>query len=167
MYFFVSNFFHLTIAMRFIHVIVFILPPFIYLLSVCVLSAGAWFGMCKSRAVRLRKKRLEEDEKRCWEIHYCAVMLQHRLWRDTAHHCICPYATLCLRPVHERKEGEGICLPRSFPALDFHSVRVCTIASHLSLTDRRNEVKTKCRSNHWRTKLKYRKHRIVVTKKGK
>lgn len=56
MYFFVSNFFHLTIAMRFIHVIVFILPPFIYLLSVCVLSAGAWFGMCKSRAVRLRKK---------------------------------------------------------------------------------------------------------------
>lgn len=127
---------------------------FIYCLSVCVLSAGAWFGMCKSRAVRLRKKSkvrggweaLLGDTLLCCHAPTQAVKIY------SSSLCICPYATLCLRPVHERKEGEGICLPRSFPSLDFHSVRVCTMASHLSLTDRRNEVKTKCRSNHWKTK---------------
>lgn len=55
---------------------------------------------------------------------------------------------LCLRAVHYRKGGEGIYLPGSFLSLDFHSLRVCSTASHLSLASRRNEVKTKCRSNH-------------------
>lgn len=140
--------------MRFIHVIVFILPPFIYLLFVCVLSAGAWFGMCKSRAVRLRKKSKVRGgrEALLGDTLLCCHAPTQAVKRYSSSLCTFPYATLCRRAVHERKEGEGICLPCSFPSLDFHSVRVCTMASHLSLTDRRNEVKTKCRSNHWRTK---------------
>lgn len=141
--------------MRFIHVIVFILPPFIYLLFVCLcfkcwcfdlecVSPGQWdWG---------KKVRLGEDEKRCWEIHYYAVMLQHRLWRDTAHHSAFVHMRHCASDQSMKGRKEKECLPRSFPSLDFHSVRVCTMASHLSLTDRRNEVKAKCRSNHWRTK---------------
>lgn len=110
----------------------------------------------KSRALRLKKNGSEVGKVGSAAGWYIIMlgMNQDRLWRDTAHDSadvrMRSFQRNCLRAISERKGGKRIYLPGSFLSREFHSVWVCIMAGP-SLANRRNEVKTKCRSNHWRT----------------
>lgn len=67
--------------------------------------------------------RLGEDEKHCWEIRRYAVMLQHRLWRDTAHHSAFVRMRHCAseQSMKGRKEKESVCLAHFCLLLSFQS----------------------------------------------
>lgn len=87
--------------------------------------------------------------------------------RYSSSFCICPYEKFSekLPQSSPWKEGSRRNLfAWIFSASGFYLVRICTMASHLSLTNTRNEIKTKCRSNHWRTKntSNIAKHNIVI-----
>lgn len=154
MYFFVCLFLNITLwclSMLCVY-------PSTSYLCLSVWNADAWFGTCKSRALRLKKNGSEAGEVGSAARWYILMpgMNQDRLWRDTAHDSafvhMKSFQRNCLRAVSERKGGKRIYSPGSFLFLVFHSVWVCTMAGHPSLAKRRNEVKTKCRNNHWRTK---------------
>lgn len=115
-------------------------------------------GTCKSRAARLRRNESEvgEDGKRYCEICYHAGhAARQAVKRYSSSFSICPYEKFSekLPQSSPWKEGSRRNLfAWIFSVSGFYLVRICTMASHLSLTNRRNEVKTKCRSNHWWTK---------------